>query len=61
MRYILEAYYRAANGQRVLAKFIVSDPIVSEDGIWCTHQNAWGGTVRCFHKMSSIVDFYKEN
>lgn len=60
MRYILESYYRAASGERVLAKFVVHDPVISYDGIWCSHETAWGGIVRCFHKWVNVVNFFKE-
>lgn len=60
MRYILKSYYRAASGERVLAEFVVHDPVISGAGILCSHETAWGGTVRCLHKWAYVVDFFKE-
>ena len=54
-QYILKAYYVECSGKRTLADFIVTNPVVTEDGIWATSQTAWGTESRHFYKSSSIV------
>lgn len=63
-RYILKAYYIAHDSlhgyRRVLADFIVTNPIVCADGIWATSRTAWGGETRHFYKNSDIVSLEEE-
>ena len=59
-RYMLKGYYRGEGGQKIQADFIVHDPHITENGIFATHNTAWGGTIRQFHPFSQIIDFYEE-
>lgn len=54
-QYILRAYYTACGGKRTLADFIVTNPIIKEDGIWATSQTVWKTESRHFYKTSDIV------
>ena len=63
-RYILKAYYTAHDSlrgyRRVLANFVVTNPVVCSDGIWATSGTAWGGETRHFYKASDIVSLEEE-
>ena len=63
-RYILRAYYTAHSAQfgyrRTLADFVVTNPVVCEDGIWATSRTAWGGETRHFYKAADIVSLEEE-
>ena len=59
-RYILTAYYMAVGNKRILARFVVTDPVVSTDGIWATSKTAWGGETRHFYKNSDIVSLEED-
>lgn len=59
-RYILRAYYIDFRGVRTLADFIVTSPVVCEDGIWATSRTAWGGQTRNFYAASNVVALYEE-
>ena len=54
-QYILKAYYRECSGKRTLADFIVTDPVIKEDGIWATSKTIFGTESRHFYQLSSIV------
>jgi hypothetical protein len=54
-QYILRAYYTACGGVRTLADFIVTNPVVREDGVWATSRTIWGTESRHFYKASDIV------
>lgn len=59
-RYILKAYYMAANNKRTLASFVVTNPVVCADGIWATSKTAWGGETRHFYKAADIVSLEED-
>lgn len=54
-KYVLRAYYMAVGNKRTLADFVVTNPVVTDDGIWATSRNAWGGESRNFYKSCDIV------
>ena len=54
-QYILRAYYTECSGKRTLADFIITNPVIKEDGIWATSQTVWDTESRHFYKSSDIV------
>ena len=61
-RYILTAYYeKYPTRERTLANFIVTNPVVTIDGIYATSKTVWGGEVRHFYPNHNIVSIKEDN
>lgn len=56
-KYILTVRYKPYNQPVTTADLIVTNPQVSEDGIWATSETAWGGTGRHFYSARNIISF----
>ncbi len=60
-KYVLQAYYTAASGERTLADLVVTEPQMVEDGIWATSETNYGGYSRHFYRACDVVSLRKKD
>ncbi len=59
-RYILRAWYQAAYSKWTVADFIVTNPVVTPDGVYATSRTLWGGETRNFYPAHTVVSLKEE-
>jgi len=59
-RYILRAWYKAAYGKWAIADFVVTRPTVSPEGVYATSRTAWGGEIRNFYPLHTVLSLKEE-
>ena len=59
-RYILTVYYRPYKKPKTIIDLVVTNPVITNDGVWATSQTAWGGETRHFYNHTRIISLKKE-